>query len=88
MRIVYATIVLSLLALAPGAALSANDYSLEYSSIDLSGGRLSGEANPVEDLITGELQGLCESSSTTYTMSSILRWPAPVSAASNWTIYQ
>lgn len=64
------------------------DYSLEYSAIDISGGAVSGAANPVEDIITADLQGLCNASSDTYTVTSVLCWPGPVTAASNWTVYE
>lgn len=81
----------SIMMLLSGFAAASQDYTLEYAMIDCSGGAVSAVSGTVflsEDILTGDVQGLSDSWSDTYNISSVLRWPAPPSAASNWVLYE
>ncbi|MCE5229619.1 hypothetical protein LLG95_08490 [bacterium] len=67
---------------------AAGDYSVEYAMLDLSGGPVVIGSNLEEDILGGDLQGLSLTSSQTYDIASIIRWPAPHTAAQNWILYQ
>lgn len=70
------------------AVWAAGDYTLEYAMLDLSGGAVADVAAPNEDILTGDLQGLSIATSRSYDIVSLLSWPAPPSAAVNWTLYE
>lgn len=78
----------AMMTLLAGYAAASQDYSLEYAMIDCSGGAVSGAASLSEDIMAGDIQGLSDSWSDTYNISSVLRWLAPPSAASNWVLYE
>lgn len=88
MRRISVLMILAMLGFASGAVWAANDYSLVYSTIDVSGGPVASADTPVEDLVTLEFSAPAVATSTSYTIASILRWPEDRNAASNWTLYE
>lgn len=86
-RIFFASILVAV-AFASGAGWAANDYSLVYATVDLSGGPVAGAANPTEDLVSLDLQAPACAESASYTIASLLRYPEARNAVSNWTLYR
>lgn len=86
-RLFFASILMAV-AFASGAAWAANDYSLVYSTIDISGGSVASAVNPVEDLMTLDFQAPACATSDSYTIASLLRYPEAFNAVANWTMYR